>query len=231
MKQAVDIQVELREPGSSNRARRLRQEGKIPAVLYGEEREPRTIAVNPRDLVEILTSDQGENTILNLTVGDGKGQTALIHDYQVDPVSYRVLHADFKRISMDVEVEVQVPVHVHGEPIGVRRDDGVLDQVMRELTVRCLPGSIPDSFDIDVSDLEINDSVHVSDLEVPEGVVLEAEPERTIAVVAPPQELELEVEEEEDLLGEAEEPELIRPEREGDEEEVEGEEPEAEDED
>lgn len=220
MKEAVDINVELREPGSSNQARRLRAEGKIPAVLYGEEREPRSIVVNPRDLVTILTSDQGENTILNLTVGDGKGQTALIHDYQVDPISHRILHADFKRISMDVEVEVQVPVHLQGEPVGVRRDGGVLDQVIRELDVRCLPGAIPDSFDIDVSELEIGDSVQVSDIEAPEGVVIDADGEQTICVVSPPQELELETEEEDDLLGEAEEPELIRPDRdeEGDDE-------------
>ncbi len=213
MKEAVEIQVEIREPGSSNQARRLRRDGKIPAVLYGEDRDPRSIVVNPRDLVRILTSDQGENTILSLSVGDGQGQTALIHDYQVDPISHRILHADFKRISMDVEVEVQVPVHILGEPLGVRRDGGVLDQVVRELTVRCLPGAIPDSFDIDVSKLEIGDSVHVSDIVAPEGVVIDEDMEQTIANVAPPQELELETEEEEDLLGEMEEPELIRPDR------------------
>lgn len=213
MKEAVDIQVELREPGSSNQARRLRRDGKVPAVLYGEDRDPRPIVVNPRDLVEILTSDQGENTILSLTVGEGNSQTALIHDYQVDPVTHKILHADFKRISMDVEVEVDVPVHLQGEPIGVKRDGGVLDQVVRELKVRCLPGSIPDAFDLDVSKLEIGDSLHVSDIEAPEGVVIEEDPEQTLAVVAPPQELEVETTEEDDLLGEAEEPELIRPDR------------------
>lgn len=209
MKEAVDIQVELRDPGSSNEARRLRRDGKLPAVLYGGERPPRPIIVDPRRLVEILRSDQGENTILNLSVGKGQSQTALIHDYQVDPVTQRILHADFLRISMDVEVEVQVPVHVIGEPIGVRRDGGVLDTVTRELNVTCLPGSIPDSFDIDVNELEIGDSIHVRDLDVPEGVVIAEDPDQTLAVVAPPQELVIEEPEEEELLAEGEEPELV----------------------
>lgn len=218
MKEAVNLQVELRDPGSSNQARRLRREGKLPAVLYGGEREARAIVVDPKTVVKILRSEQGENTILNLTVGEGQEQTALIHDYQVDPLDHRITHADFLRISMDVEVEVHVPVHLRGEPAGVRKEDGVLDTVLRELTVTCLPGNIPDFFEVDVTELEIGDSVHVFDLEIPEDVTVHEEPEQTVAVVAPPQELEIEEpEEEEDLLAEAEEPELIGAEEEGEE--------------
>ncbi|NKB87347.1 MAG: 50S ribosomal protein L25 [Acidobacteria bacterium] len=209
MKDALVLEVELREPGSSNEAKRLRREGLIPAVLYGSDRDPRTISVSPRTVVEILRSDAGQNSILNLKVADGAEQTALIHDYQVDPVSHKLLHADFKRIAMDVEVEVEVPLEVIGEAPGVKVDKGILDQILRELSIRCLPGAIPDEFQVDVSELGINESVHVSDLEIPEGVELLTDPESTIVLVAPPA-AEEEVEtEDEDLIGEMAEPELI----------------------
>jgi large subunit ribosomal protein L25 len=145
------LEVELREPGSSNEAKRLRAAGKIPAVLYGGTREPRTISVSPRSVIEILRSEAGQNTILSLKVADGPEQTALIHDYQVDPLSHRLVHADFKRIDMKIAVEVDVPIETIGEPVGVKVDKGIMDLVTRELHVRCLPGDIPDSFPLDVS--------------------------------------------------------------------------------
>jgi len=113
-------------------------------------------------------------------------------------------------------VEVQVPVHLIGEPIGVRRDHGVLDHVIREVTVVCLPGDIPHSFDVDVSDLEVGGAIHVSDLLVPEGVVVEEDGSQTVAVVSMAQELEEPEPTEEALLGAAVEPELIRPDRDED---------------
>jgi len=143
-------------------------------------------------------------------VGDGAEQTALIHEYQVDPVSSRLLHADFKRIAMDVEVEVAVPVEVVGEARGVKIEKGILDQLIRELQVRCLPAVIPDNFEADVTELEIGDSLHVRDLEVPEGVeVLTDGDEMLLSVTPPTAEEVVEEEEVEDLLGEMEEPELI----------------------
>jgi large subunit ribosomal protein L25 len=205
----ISVEAELREPGSTNQAKRLRAAGKLPAVLYGEDRDPRPIVVSPRQIVEILQSGQGQNAILNLTVGEGKEQTALIHDYQVDPISHKLLHCDFKRISLDVAVEVTVPIHTVGEPKGVKQDGGVLDTVLREIDVRCLPTSIPDYLEVDVTELMIGDAVHVSDLPVPEGVELLVESDLTVATVAPPQELEIEEPEEEGLLGEMEEPEVI----------------------
>ena len=206
----VTVEAELREPGSTNQAKRLRAAGKLPAVLYGEEREPRPIVVSPRQVVEILQSDQGQNAILNLTVAEGKEQTALIHDYQVDPISHKLLHCDFKRISLDVAVEVTVPIHTVGTPIGVKQDGGILDFVIREIDVRCLPTAIPDFLEVDVSALEIGDAVHISDLPVTECVELLTDDEDlTVATVAPPQELEIEEPEEDDLLGEMAEPEVI----------------------
>lgn len=210
MNDALVLEVELREPGSTNEAKRLRTAGMIPAVLYGGGRDPRTIAVSPRTVVEILRSDSGQNSILNLKVADGPEQTALIHDFQIDPVSHRLLHADFKRIAMDVAVEVEVPLEVVGEAPGVKVDKGILDQVLREMSVRCLPGAIPDVFLVDVSKLNINDSIHVSDLEVPEGVEVLTELDSTIVHVAPPAaEVEEATDEDEDLIGGPAEPEVI----------------------
>ena len=210
LKDSVVVEVELREPGSTNQAKRMRRAGRLPAVLYGGERDPRPITVDPRLVVTILQSEHGQNTLLNLKVGDGREQAVLIHDYDVDPISHKLLHADFKRIDLDVEVEVNVPVELAGEATGVKLDQGIMDQVIREVPVRCLPTVIPDSLVVDVSELAIGDAVHVSDLVVPEGVELLADLEQTVAIVAPPTVIEVEVEEEEEgLIVEADEPELI----------------------
>lgn len=211
MTDMTSLAVELREPGSSNQAKRLRATGLIPAVLYGGDRDPRTIAVNPRFIVEILRSDQGQNAILTLRVGDGAEQTALIHDYQVDPITHRLLHADFKRISLDVAVEVNVPIEVVGEAHGVKIDHGILDQILREVHVKCLPTDIPDRFTVDVTEVDIGDVLHMSDLEIPDAVEVLADLDQPIVTVAPPAVAEVvaEEEEEEGLIGEIEEPEVI----------------------
>lgn len=210
MKDDTVLQVELREPSTTNAAKRMRRDGMIPATLYGGERGPRSISVSPRSVIEILRSETGQNSILSLSVGDGDEQTALIHEYQVDPVSSRLLHADFKRIAMDVAIEVDIPIEVVGEPRGVKIDKGIMEQVIRELHVRCLPGAIPDNFTVDVSDLDIGDAIHVGDLEMPEGVELMADVEATlIHVTAPTAEEEVEEEEGADLIGDMAEPELI----------------------
>ncbi len=205
------LEVELREPGSSNKASRLRRAGKVPAVLYGGGRDTRSISVDPRTLIEILRSEHGQNTILSLRVGDGAEQTALIHDYQVDPISRRLQHVDFRRIDLKVEIEVNIPVEIVGEPVGVRVDRGILDMILREVHVKCLPTNIPDSLKVDVTELSIGDVAQVSDLEIPDGVEVLVDSDQTLLTIAPPTvAIEDEVtEEEEDLLGELEEPELI----------------------
>jgi len=210
MKDGIVLEVELREPGTTNAAKRMRRAGMIPATLYGGDRDTRSIAVSPRKLVEILRSETGQNSILNLKVGGGAEQTALIHEFQVDPVSSRLLHADFKRIAMDVAVEVDVPIEIIGEARGVTIEKGIMDQIIRELRVRCLPGAIPDSIPADVNELEIGDSLHVGDLPIPADVEVLTDLESTLLTIAPPA-AEEEPEEEEvgDLIGEMDEPELI----------------------
>lgn len=213
MYEAVVVEAELREGSSSNQARRLRREGKLPAVLYGGDRGPRPIIVSPRKIVEILKSEHGQNTILNLKVTDGREQTALIHDYDVDPISQTLLHCDFVRISMDQEVNVEIRLEIVGEARGVKVDKGILEFVMREVEVRCLPGQIPDSFKVDVSNLGIGDAFHVSDLVAPEGVVILGDKSAAIAIVAAPA-VEAAPPTAEELLAAPTEPELIRPKRE-----------------
>ncbi len=205
------LEVVLRVPGSSNKAKQLRRAGKVPAVLYGGGRDTRSIAVDPRTLIEILRSEHGQNSILSLRVGDGAEQTALIHDYQVDPISRKLQHVDFRRIDLAIEIEVNVPVEVVGEAFGVKVDRGILDMILREVHVKCLPTDIPDSLRVDVTELNIGDVAQVSDLEVPDNVELLVDLDQTVLTIAPPTvAIEDEVvEEDEDLLATLEEPELI----------------------
>ncbi len=205
------LEVVPRVPGSSNKAKQLRRAGKVPAVLYGGGRDTRSIAVDPRTLIEILRSEHGQNSILSLRVGDGAEQTALIHDYQVDPISRKLQHVDFRRIDLAIEIEVNVPVEVIGEAFGVKVDRGILDMILREVHVKCLPTDIPDSLRVDVTELNIGDVAQVSDLEVPDNVELLVDLDQTVLTIAPPTvAIEDEVvEEDEDLLATLEEPELI----------------------
>ena len=205
------LSVELREPGSSNKAKRLRRAGKVPAVLCGGGFETRSIAVNPRSVIEILRSEHGQNSILSLKVGDGAEQTALIYDYQVDTISRKLQHVDFRRIDLATEIEVNVPVEVVGEAVGVRVERGILDMILREVHVKCLPTDIPDSLQVDVTELNIGDVAQVSDLELPDNVELLVNLDQTVLTIAPPTvAIEDEVvEEDEDLLAIPEEPGLI----------------------
>lgn len=203
-----------REAASSNEARRLRREGHLPAIVYGGDRESRPILVEHREVLEILQSEHGENTILELSVEGQKGsEVVMIHDYQVDPLGTQLLHADFVRISLTEIGEFDVPIEVEGVPQGVK-EGGVLDHILREIKVRCLPTDIPDEIRVDVEELEIGDSLHVSELVIPDNVEVLEEPERTVVSVVPPMKEEEIEPEPEELLGVAE-PELIRPEREG----------------
>jgi large subunit ribosomal protein L25 len=155
-----------RESFGKNEARRLRAQGRIPAVLYGgqkagESAEP--IAVDPKVLMRILHSDSGLNTLISLNV-NGSSTRVLVKEYQVDPVTHKLLHVDFYRIAMDKVLTVTVPVVVKGEPKGVKQQGGVLDFVHRDVEVECLPADIPDKIEIDVSELLLNESIRVRDI-------------------------------------------------------------------
>ena len=149
---------------NKNHARRVRVAGKIPAVVYGAGKDAVAVTVDPRVIIKILHSDSGHNTIFDLNV-EGSGLVkAMIVDWQNEPIKGHLLHIDLKRIAMDKVMRVSVPVQLTGVPVGVKAQGGVLEHVLREVEIECLPGDIPSHLDVDVSGLEIHGAIHVSDL-------------------------------------------------------------------
>jgi large subunit ribosomal protein L25 len=149
---------------NKNAARRVRVSGLIPAVIYGAGIDSQAIAVDPKSILKILHSESGHNTIFDLNIEGGAGAKAMIVDWQYEPIKGHLLHIDLKRIAMDKTMKVSVPVQLSGIPVGVKMGGGVLDQILREIEVECLPTDIPSHIDVDVSGLEIFGAIHVSDL-------------------------------------------------------------------
>lgn len=164
------IQATVREGKfNKNAARRVRVSGLIPAVVYGAGLDPVAVTVDPKAITRILHSESGHNTIFDLSVnasvaGAATNQKAMIVDWQNEPIKGKLLHIDMKRIAMDVAMTVSVPVTLTGVPVGVKTQGGVLDQVLREVEVECLPSDIPSSLEVDVTGLELNSAIHISDL-------------------------------------------------------------------
>jgi len=157
------LEAQPRTPGNKNDARRVRQGGKIPAVVYGAGQEPRTISLDPRQVSRILHSQSGYNTIFDLSL-DGARTKAMIVDWQHEPIKGSLLHVDLKRIAMDRKLTVEVPIVLKGEAVGVKQGGGILEQVLREVELECLPADIPTSIEVDVSDLTFGKVLRVSDL-------------------------------------------------------------------
>ncbi len=149
---------------NKNHARRVRVEGKVPAVVYGAGQDAVAVSVDPKVVTRILHSEAGHNTIFDLNVEGSALVKAMIVDWQHEPIKGKLLHIDFKRIAMDKTMRVSVPVLLSGIPAGVKNAGGILDQVLREVEVECLPSDIPDHLDIDVTDLELYGAIHISDL-------------------------------------------------------------------
>jgi large subunit ribosomal protein L25 len=147
-----------------NEARRLRQTGKVPAVLYGGKGEAITLAVNAKQVGAILRSESGHNTLFQVDLG-GKHEPAILKDWLVDPITGRLLHVDLLRIAMDVRMRVRVPVHTFGEPSGVKVEGGVFEMVTREVEVEVLPADIPTEFKADISALGLNQALRAGDLQ------------------------------------------------------------------
>jgi large subunit ribosomal protein L25 len=159
------VEAQPREANGKNVARRVRKSGKVPAVVYGAGKEPVAVSVDPKQISRILHSESGHNTIFDLQV-DGERTKAMIVEWQYEPIKGSLLHLDLKRIAMDQRLRVKVPVFAKGEAAGVKQQGGILDQVMREVEVECLPGDIPSHIDADVSQLAFGQSLRVSDLPV-----------------------------------------------------------------
>ncbi len=181
--------VELRTETGKGAARRLRRAGRVPGVIYGKGREPTPLALDGGRLLRILQrSDRGLNTLLEVRSDDpGFGERmALVKELQRHPVRGDLLHADLYEVDLQQTVEVSIPVHLVGTARGVAVAGGIVDHALREIEVECLPGSIPDAVEVDVSGLDIGDSLHVGDLDLPPGVTLRTDPSISIvSVVAP----------------------------------------------
>jgi len=164
------VSAENRADRGKNAARRLRAKGLVPAVVYGGKKDALAVSVDPKTLLRVLRSEAGRNTILSLDLGDGAKTSAILKSWQVDPISEKFIHADFYRIAMDVAIRVKVPIHTQGEARGVKVDAGILEIVMREVEVECLPGDIPERIEVDVTDLGIHGAIRVSELKIGQKV-------------------------------------------------------------
>ena len=188
-------------------ARKSRAAGQIPAVLYGHGEAPIPVAIGTRDFEIALHRHEGGNPIVNLALEGGE-YTALIRDVQYDPVTHDILHLDFQHISLTETVEVKVALHFEGLAIGVKDGGGILESILRDVEVRCLPTAIPASISVDVSHLNIGDSVHVRDIVVPNVEIL-TDRDATLATVVPPTVMEEKPAEEVAVAEAPAEPEVI----------------------
>ena len=180
----ITVRAELRAGRGKNDARRLRARGMVPLTIYGGEGEPVAAAAPLAELAAILRSGAGHNAIFTLDVEGVDPAEVMFHDRQIDPVRSRLVHADLRRLVRGQEIEVTVPLHLVGEPEGVRAEAGILEQLLREVEVRCRPRAIPDAINVDVSGLNVQEVLHVSDIEIPEGVTFLTPPETVVATVS-----------------------------------------------
>jgi large subunit ribosomal protein L25 len=179
----IVVNAQSRSDRGKNAARRLRAKGLIPAVVYGGKADVRSVTVDPKTLLRVIRSESGRNTILNLDFGDGTKASAILKNWQIDPVNEGFIHADFYRIAMDVAIRVKVPIVPLGEARGVKVDAGILEFILRELEVECLPGDIPERVEVDVTDLGIHAAIRVSDLPANDKVKLLDSPDQVIVHV------------------------------------------------
>ena len=159
------LDVVRRDRFGKNEAGRIRQEGRIPAVVYGEASKAEPVSVDPKALMKILRSQSGANTLIALKIDGADAARVLVKEYQVHPISHHLLHADFYRVAMDRVLRVTVPVHLTGEAKGVKAQGGVVDFVHREVVLECLPADIPEHITVDVTELMLNNGIRVRDLD------------------------------------------------------------------
>ena len=174
------LEAQPRTPGTKNDARRVRRQGKVPAVVYGAGKQALPVSVDPRQVSRILHSDTGHNTVFDLTV-DGERTKAMIVDWQYEPIKGGLLHIDLKRIAMDQKLKVNVPIELVGEPAGVKQQGGILEQIAREIEVECLPGDIPNSVELNVSELVFGMVLRVADLPKNDKVKFLTDPDQPVA--------------------------------------------------
>jgi len=218
----VDLKANVREERGKERSKNLREKGFVPAIVYKKGSDTASLSIDKKDLLRALHTEAGENVIVRLHIEGAKKakeRTVILKEIQRDPVKDNLLHVDFQEISLTETLKVKVPVSGKGEAIGVKQDEGILQQIMWELEIECLPTNIPEKIEIDITNLKIGDTIHIKGVQAPEGVKILDDPESVVFSVEHPKAVE-------DIVaapaeGGLEEPELIREKKE---EEVEGEE-------
>ena len=204
---AASLTAQPRSTTGKSEARKLRHEGRVPAVIYGHGDETRGLSLSAQELEKLLNTISVENTIIDVSVEGGATTPALIREVQYHPSRKLVLHVDFLQIHAGEKIHLEIPIRLHGSPIGVRDNGGVLQEVLRDLHVECLPRDIPEAIEIDIESLDVGEVIHVSDVSAP-GVKILNDPELVIVTVVAPTVAAL-AEGEEEAAGEAE-PEVIR---------------------
>ena len=179
----ITVRASKRDGRGKNDSRRVRRDGLVPITIYGGEGETVAATASLRELAAILRSEAGHNTIFTVDVEGVGASEVMFYDRQVDPVRGRLLHADLKRLVLGQKIEVTVPVHLVGEPIGVREQEGFLEQLVRDIEIRCQPRNIPDAINIDVSNLGVHDVLHISDIPADENIEILAAPDIVVATI------------------------------------------------
>lgn len=180
----VTLEAIVRPKSGKGPARQTRREGRIPAITYGPDTTPVSVAINDQAFRAAMRTGISGSTIFNLTI-DGKSNKAILREIQRDPVTSNVIHLDFLTISMNKPITVSIPVNFIGTPIGVKVDGGIMQVTMRELEITVLPSHLPETIDINVEELHIGESIHVRDISVPEATIM-AEEQRTMVVISAP---------------------------------------------
>ncbi|MFC7322316.1 50S ribosomal protein L25/general stress protein Ctc [Halobacillus campisalis] len=184
---AITLKANQRKDLKQSVTRELRQEGNVPSVVYGKDKEPINVAVNSIELLKTVR-DEGKNAIISLDIKDGSTVDVMLHEYQVDPLKDELIHADFYIVNMSEEMDVEVPVRLDGEAPGAK-EDGVVQQPLYELAVRAKPADIPEEILVDISELNIGDSIMVGDLKEGRNYEITEDENTTIVSVTPPEEM------------------------------------------
>ena len=182
-KEEITVRATKREGRGKNDARRARRDGMVPVSVYGGEGGSVAALAPIRELAAILRSESGRNTIFTLDIEGVGTSEVMFHERQIDPIRGRLIHADLTRLVKGQKIEVTVPLHLTGEPVGVRDEQGVLEQIIREIEIRCEPREIADVVNVDVSNLGVHDVLHISDIQVAEGIEILNSPDVVIATV------------------------------------------------
>lgn len=206
----VNLSASARTDTGKGVARSLRRSGQVPAIIYGHARQAQSLAIDAKDLDRLLGSIAAESTVIELAVDGGRATKTLIREIQRHPFKRQILHVDFQELVAGEKVTVSIPLVLVGIPDAVRLEGGVMDQVMRELEIEVDPSNIPNHIDVDVSHLEMGHSLHVSDVKLPEGVMVLDDPETTVCVIGVPRAAIETPAAGVEAVGEVAEPEVIR---------------------